>query len=153
MGGQGQDALATGEHGQATREPQGPDAVGTGRILWEFGEAAPDCSTPLFYDGRLYVFDGLKRKTITCLEPRTGRVFWQGKVGGRSRWWSSPTAADGRIYLISEAGEIIVFQAGGDEFKVLLETQIKEPPIQSSIAIAAGHLFIRTAEHLYCIGK
>jgi outer membrane protein assembly factor BamB len=151
--GQGQDALAPGQRGQEARDPQGRDAPGTGRILWEFGAAAPDCSTPLFYDGRLYVFDGLKRKTVTCLEPQTGRTFWQGKLGGRGSWWSSPTAADGRIYLISEAGEIVVFQAGGDEFKILLETQIKEPPIQSSIAIAAGHLFIRTAERLYCIGK
>ena len=46
-----------------------------------------------------------------------------------------------------------MLQAGGDEFKVLFETQIKEPPIQSSIAIAGGHLFIRTAENLYCIGR
>jgi outer membrane protein assembly factor BamB len=123
------------------------------RILWEFAEAAPDCSTPLFYDDRLYVFDGLKRKTITCLDPKTGRTFWQGKLSGRSLWWSSFTAADGKLYCISESGEIVVLQAGGDEFKVLFEMKIEEPPIQSSIAIAGGHLFIRTAANLYCIGK
>ncbi len=144
-GEQGRDALAT--------KRQGQDALATGRILWEFAEAAPDCSTPLFYDGRLYVFDGLKRKTVTCLDPKTGKTFWQGKLSGRNQWWSSPTAADGRLYVISESGEIVVLQAGGNEFKVLFETQIKEPPIQSSIAIAGGHLFIRTAENLYCIGK
>jgi len=123
------------------------------KILWEFDDAAPDCSTPLYYDGRLYVFDGLRRKTVTCLDPKTGRTFWQGRVGGRSPWWSSPTAADGKLYLISEAGEIVVLQAGGDEFKVLFHTQIAEPDIQSSIAISGGRLFIRTARNLYCIGK
>jgi outer membrane protein assembly factor BamB len=123
------------------------------RILWEFAEAAPDCSTPLFYDGRLYVFDGLKRKIVTCLDPKTGKTFWQGKLSARSQWWSSPTAADGKIYLISENGDIVVLQAGGTEFKVLFEMQIREPTIQSSIPIAGGHLFIRTAENLYCIGK
>jgi outer membrane protein assembly factor BamB len=123
------------------------------RILWEFAEAAPDCSTPLFYDGRLYVFDGLKRKIITCLDPKTGTTFWQGKLQVRSQWWSSPTAADGKIYIISENGEIVVLQAGGTEFKVLFEMQIREPIIQSSIPIAGGHLFLRTAENLYCIGK
>ena len=154
-GEQGQDALATGEQGQdalATGE-QGRDALATGRIVWEFDEAAPDCGTPLFYDGRLYVFDGLKRKTVTCLDPRTGRTFWQGKLAGRSTWWSSLTAAGGRLYCISEAGEIVVFQAGGDGFKVLFETKIEEPPIQASIAISNGRLFIRTAQNLYCIGK
>ncbi len=142
---QGRDALAT--------EEQGQDALATGRILWQFDEAAPDCSTPLFYDGRLYVFDGLRRKTVTCLDPKTGTTFWQGRVGGRSPWWSSPTAAGGKIYLLSEAGEVVVLRAGGDEFKVLFETQIAEPAIQSSIAIANGRLFIRTAENLYCIGE
>jgi outer membrane protein assembly factor BamB len=141
----GQDALATGRQGQ--------DALATGRVLWEFGAAAPDCSTPLFYDGRLYVFDGLKRKVVTCLDPKTGQTIWQGKLNARSQWWSSPTAADGKIYIISENGEIVVLQAGGTEFKVLSEMQIREPVIQSSIPIAGGHLFVRTAANLYCIGK
>ena len=130
-----------------------PTGGGAARIVWEFAEAAPDCSTPLFYEGRLYVFDGLKRKTVTCLDPKTGKTFWQGKLSARSQWWSSLTAADGKLYVISENGEVVVLQAGGDEFKVLFEMQIKEPLIQSSIPIAGGHLFIRTAENLYCIGK
>jgi outer membrane protein assembly factor BamB len=126
---------------------------GEARIVWEFDQAAPDCSTPLFYEGRLYAFDGLRRKTITCLDPKTGKTFWQGRVGGRAPWWSSPTAADGKLYAISEAGEVVVLQAGGDEFKVLFETQIAEPDIQSSIPISGGRLFVRTAQNLYCIGK
>jgi outer membrane protein assembly factor BamB len=130
-----------------------PTQGGAARILWEFAAAAPDCSTPLFYDGRLYVFDGLKRKVISCLDPKTGKTFWQGKLNVRSQWWSSPTAADGKLYVLSENGEVVVLQAGGDEFKVLFEMEIREPLIQSSIPIAGGHLFIRTAENLYCIGK
>ncbi|MEN6427936.1 MAG: PQQ-binding-like beta-propeller repeat protein [Phycisphaerales bacterium] len=125
----------------------------TGKILWEFDEAAPDCSTPLYYDGRLYIFDGLRRKTVTCLDPRTGKTFWQGRIGGRAPWWSSPTAAGGKLYIISEAGEVVVLPAGGDEFKILFQTQIAEPDIQSSIAISGGRLFIRTAQNLYCVGK
>lgn len=116
-------------------------------------EAAPDCSTPLFYKGRLYVFDGLKRKTMTCLDPKTGRMFWQGRVPGSGPWWSSPSGADGKIFLISEAGHIVVLQAGDDEFKILFETQIKEPDIQASIVVSGGRLFIRTVRNLYCIGK
>jgi outer membrane protein assembly factor BamB len=125
----------------------------SGRIVWQSADIASDCCTPLFYEGRLYVLDGLGKKTVTCLEPKTGRVDWQGKVTGRETWWSSLTAAEGRLYCISETGQIAVIQAGGDAFKVLMETQIKEPPIRSSIAIAEGHLFVRTAENLYCIGK
>jgi outer membrane protein assembly factor BamB len=127
---------------------------GQGRILWEFDEAAPDCSTPLFYQGRLYVFDGLRRgRVVTCLDPKTGQQFWQGGLGGRSPWWASLTAGDGKLYCISETGETVVLRAGGDEFEVLSRAQRGEGEIQSSIAIAKGHLFLRTAENLYCIGK
>jgi outer membrane protein assembly factor BamB len=124
-----------------------------GRILWEFDEAAPDCSTPLFYDGRLYVLDGLKRKVVTCFEPRTGKQFWQGRMPGSRPWWASLTAGDGKLYCIDEDGHVVVLQAGGSEFKILFETTIDEPDIQSSIAIADNRLFLRTAENLYCITR
>ncbi len=133
-------------------EPPGADGCG-GRMLWEFDEAAPDCSTPLFYQGRLYVFDGLSGgKVVTSLDPKTGTKFWQGKLGGGS-WWASLTAADGKLYCISEAGVAVVLRAGGDKFEVLARAEMGGGPTQASIAIANGHLFIRTAGSLYCVGK
>jgi hypothetical protein len=47
----------------------------------------------------------------------------------------------------------VVLDADGDEFKIIFQTTIDERPIQASIAIANGRLFIRTAQNLYCIGK
>ncbi len=132
-----------------------PPAGGTeGRLVWEWDEAAPDCSTPLFYEGRLYVLDGLRRgKVVTCLDPQTGRKLWQGELGGRSPWWASLTAGDGKLYCISETGEVVVLRAGGDKCEVLFETNVGGGPTQASISIANGHLFIRTADNLYCIGQ
>ncbi len=124
------------------------------RIVWEFDGPAPDCTTPLYYQGRLYVLDGIRNgKIVTCLDPKTARQFWQGKIGGRGPWRASLTGADGKLYCINETGEIVVLAAGGDEFKILFETKMDETPIQSSISVADGHLFIRTARNLYCIGK
>ena len=124
------------------------------RIVWEFEGPAPDCTTPLYYQDRLYVLDGIRNgKIVTCLDPKTARQFWQGKIGGRGPWRASLTGADGKLYCINETGEIVVLAAGGDEFKILFETKTDETPIQSSISVADGHLFIRTAQNLYCIGK
>ena len=124
------------------------------RIVWEFDGPAPDCTTPLYYQDRLYVLDGIRSgKVITCLDPKTARQFWQGKIGGRGPWRASLTGADGKLYCINETGEIVVLAAGGDEFKILFETKTDETPIQSSISVADGHLFVRTAQNLYCIGK
>jgi len=99
------------------------------RIVWEFDSPVPDCSTPLFYNGRLYILDGIKHgKVVTCLDPKTGRPFWQGKIGGRGPWRASLTGADGKLYCINETGEIVVLAAGGDEFKILFETKTDETP-------------------------
>ena len=133
---------------------QPPAGEKQAEILWDFDYAAPDASTPLFYKDRLYVLDGVTRgKVVTCFEPKTGRQFWQGKLGGRGPWRASLTAGDGKMYCICESGEVVVLKAGGERFEVLFETKYDEGPIQSSIAIANGRLFIRTAENLYCIGK
>ena len=124
------------------------------RIVWEFDDAAPDCSTPCFYRDRLYVLDGMKHgKVVTCLDPGTGRTLWRGKIGGRGPWRASLTAADGKLYCINETGEVVVLKAEGEDFEILFETKIDEPRIQSSIAIAEGRLYLRTAENLYCIAK
>lgn len=135
-------------------KPPGPGGNSRAEIVWEFNGPSPDCSTPLFYKGRLYVLQGKRRpKVVTCIEPKTGRKIWQGDLGGRGPWRASLTGGDGKLYCINETGEIVVLAADGDEFKVLFETKTDETPIQSSIAIADGHLFIRTAQNLYCIGK
>ncbi len=120
-------------------------------VAWQFDEYATDCVTPLYYNNRLYVFDG-DRQVMTCLEPATGKKLWQGNMGVREIFRSSPTAADGKIYCISEPGTVFVLEAG-DEFKILSTIKMSEEPCRSSIAIASGQLFIRTAENLYCIGK
>ena len=133
---------------------QPPGERGPARIVWEFDDAAPDCSTPCFYRDRLYVLDGMRHgKVVTCLDPKTGRTFWQGKIGGRGPWRASLTAGDGKLYCINETGEVVVLRAGDERFEILFETKIDEPRIQSSIAIADGRLFVRTARNLYCIAK
>ncbi|MFC1633537.1 PQQ-binding-like beta-propeller repeat protein [Planctomycetota bacterium] len=135
-------------------EPAGPDNPSKASIIWEFDGPSPDCSTPLYYQGRLYVLQGNKNpKIVTCLEPKTGRQIWQGEIGGRGPWRASLTGADDKLYCINETGEIVVLAAGGNQFKIIFETKTDETPIQSSIPVANGHLFIRTAKNLYCIGK
>ncbi len=126
----------------------------SGRIVWEFDGPSPDASTPLYYQKRLYVLNGVRYgKVVTCLEPKTGRQIWQGTIGGRGPWRASLTGADDKLYCINETGEIVVLAAGADEFKIIFQTKFEEAPIQSAIAVADGRLFIRTARNLYCIGK
>ncbi|UCG47491.1 MAG: PQQ-binding-like beta-propeller repeat protein [Phycisphaerales bacterium] len=134
-------------------KPPDVDKGAKGRFAWEFDGPSPDASTPLFYRGRLYVLDGITYgKVVTCFEPKSGNQIWQGKIGGRGPWRASLTGADGKLYCINETGEIVILGTG-DQFKIIFESRIDEGPIQSSIAVANGRLFIRTARNLYCIGR
>ena len=120
-------------------------------IAWRFNEFPSDCTTPLVYQKRLFVLDG-DRQMMTCLDLQTGRKIWQGNLEVREIFRGSPTGADGKIYCLSENGTVVVLDAG-NEFKVLSTIHMGEAPVRSSIAVAHGELFIRTAQNLYCVGK
>ncbi len=120
-------------------------------LAWQLKEHTSDCVTPLAYDHRLYVLDG-DHQVITCLAPKTGEKRWQGNLGVEEIFRASPTGADGKIYCLSEKGTAVVLQAG-PEFKILSTIPMGEGPVRSSIAVSRGQLFIRTAKHLYCVGK
>ncbi|MBN2589934.1 MAG: PQQ-binding-like beta-propeller repeat protein [Sedimentisphaerales bacterium] len=122
-------------------------------IAWKFEGPAPDCSTPLFYKGNVYVLADRTRGVLTCLDAKTGKQKWQGELGGGDPWWASISGADDKLYCISESAEAVVLAAGGDEFKVISRIEMQDDPVQGSITIADGCLFIHTASKLYCITK
>ena len=76
---------------------------------------------------------------------------------GKSVFQASPTAADGKIYVMNFDADVFVIQAGGTEFKLLHQASLKDAGDdtrhRSSIAISQGNLFVRTGTKLFCLGK
>ena len=120
-------------------------------VAWTFDGRTSDSATPLLYEGNLYVLDS-DAKVMTCLDPKTGREKWQGSLGVKSVMRASPTGADGRVWCLSSDGDVVVL-AAGDQFKILAKVALGDGPTFSSIAVAGGHVFVRTAHRLYCFGK
>ncbi|OPZ03617.1 MAG: Outer membrane protein assembly factor BamB [candidate division BRC1 bacterium ADurb.BinA364] len=118
--------------------------------LWVYGGAVPDVVAPLHYRGRLYVMHGVQGK-LACLEPETGKEIWQQDLGVKNKFYASPSAADGRLYLINIDGEAITIEAG-DEYKELCRVSLGGRAVTGSIAIADNKLFIRGDDRLLCIG-
>jgi outer membrane protein assembly factor BamB len=113
-----------------------------------------DVSTPLFYKNRFFVLNS-DRKVLSCLEPVSGHVLWTGSLGSSSKLEASPTGADNKIYLINHRGDVFI-TGTGDQFELLRTIPMGEDDdanIRSTIAVSDGHLFIRTATKLYCIGS
>jgi outer membrane protein assembly factor BamB len=115
-------------------------------------ELSSDVPTPLVYEGKFYVLNGTKKK-LFCVEP-SGKIVWSGDLKGKGIFQASPTASDGKIYVMNFAGEVFV-QAGGNRFNLLHMAAMAEDEntLRASIPISQGQLFIRTAKNLFCVGK
>jgi outer membrane protein assembly factor BamB len=145
--------FASGPKGQpvvALRDGGQGDVTATHKV-WEFRDAPTDWATPLVYGGHLFVLDGGK-KVLSKLDPKSGKALWSGKLEVPDVIWGSPTAADGKIYLLSEGGTLFVCSAG-DEFKVLSKLSFDEGTSRSSVALANDRLFVRTGSQLHCFGS
>lgn len=126
----------------------GKGDVTTTHKVWEFSEAPTDWATPLLYSGKLFVLDG-GRRILSRVDPKTGKTVWTGKLDVPDPIWSSPTGADGKIYLVSEKGTVLVMEAGND-FKVLHRLDLDESPTRSTIVPVSNGILVRTARNLYC---
>ena len=114
---------------------------------WRYsGKYAPDCSTPVAYDGRLYMVND--RGIGSCLDLKSGKTLWEERLF-RADVKGSIVAADGAIYVSNVDGECKVL-AAGDKLKVLSTNKLEGTTL-STPAIADGRIYIRTRHHLYAI--
>jgi outer membrane protein assembly factor BamB len=126
-------------------------------VAWNSHDQRPVTSevpTPAVYDGDLFVVSD-SRKSLTRLDPRTGRVKWTMRTPGLAKYEASPLAGDGRIYLINFAGEVVVVRAADGHVlhEVTMDHPAENEMVRASIIAAYGQLFIRTTRRLYCVGS
>src|SRR5262245_61961302 len=130
--------LKAGGRGDVTRS----------HLLWSFGNG-PDVPTPVTDGTYLYVIND--RGIMWCLDPRTGKEIYGRQRLPPATYSGSPVLADGKIYVTNEDGVTAVVKAG-PTFQLLASNDFNDYTL-SSPAISDGQIFIRTAKHLYCIGK
>ncbi len=116
--------------------------------LWSFLNG-PDVPTPVT-DGK-YLYSINDRGIVYCLDALTGAEVYRGKRLKPAIYSASPVLADGRIYITSEEGLTSVFKTG-PAFEILAENPLNDYTL-SSPAISDGQIFLRTAGHLWCIGR
>ena len=108
-------------------------------------------ASPLIYQSRLYVLQE-EQHAMVCFEPKTGRVLWSHALPVKARFQASPMGADGKIYLYSMEGDVVVL-AAGDEYRELACNHFDGSTSRSVIVAAGGRLFVREPKALYCVGK
>jgi len=123
----------------------GQGDVTNSHVQWKLSKGAPRYSSPILAEGLLYA--GNEQGVITCIEPETGDVVWQKRLGGL--FMPSPIYADGKLYFFTEGGEGHVIKPGR-EFNSLATNKL-EAEFMASPAIAGKSLILRSKNAVYCI--
>ena len=125
-----------------------PKGEGKPEKLWNYRMNISEISSPLVHDGVFYmVKDGI----LTSLDAKTGELLKRGRIGESSpKVYASLVAADGKIYIGTLKGTMVVLSAGG-EWETLASVDLDDE-IWASPAIADGHLYVRTRGKLYSFG-
>ena len=119
-------------------------------LAWQAERGSPYTSTPIMYDGILYVCTD--NGILSAYDPSTGQRIYQQRVGsGGSGFSASPVAAAGRLYLASEDGDVFVVKAGR-VFELLATNRMGEV-LMATPAIAGNMLIVRTQTQLVGIGS
>jgi outer membrane protein assembly factor BamB len=125
-----------------------PGEKSNAHVAWHRTDAGPHFASAVVHDGLLYVYpphDGVLR----CFDAATGEDVYQKRLPGAADFKSSPWVHDGKVFNVDDNGATFVVKAG-KEFRLLGKNDLNEL-CWSSPAPARGALFLRTAEHLYCI--
>ena len=112
--------------------------------LWNYQKNVPYIPTLLVHSGVVFVVrDGV----LTTLDAESGDVLKRDRLGeGVAKIYASPVLADGKLFVASVKGKVLVVSAEAD-WKLLAESDLGEE-IYSSPAIAQGHLYVRTRDRL-----
>ena len=89
-----------------------------------------------------------------CFELNSGKTIWTERLpstGGSGACWASPVLAGNRLYVANRNGDVFMLKAA-PSFELLAVNSIGGEPMSASLAVADGHIFIRTNKHLWCIG-
>ena len=131
-------AVRTGASGDVTKS----------HVMWREARSVSEVPSPLFSNGRVYMVTN--GGVVTCLDAQSGKLLYRGRLGAGGSYFSSPVAADGKIYFSSADGVVVAIK-DADKLEVLAKNDLGEP-IFATPAILGGILYTRTASHLYAFG-
>ncbi|HEY7512241.1 MAG TPA: PQQ-binding-like beta-propeller repeat protein [Vicinamibacteria bacterium] len=124
------------------------DATASAFVAWSSKRGGPYMPTPIVYGDHLYTL--LNNGVLSAYVARTGDRVYQERVAGKGGAFSaSPVAADGKLYLAGEDGEVFVLTASARP--ELLSTNPMGEVLMATPAISDGLLIVRGLKHLFAI--
>jgi outer membrane protein assembly factor BamB len=127
------------------------DATSSEHIAWSVPKGGGYMCTPLVYRGHTYIvtYNGV----LSAYDAVTGERKYQQRLleNTSSAFTSSPVANDGRVYIASEDGQMIVLKAGPTFERVASNDM--GASILATPAISEGRLIVRTQGEIMAVGN
>ena len=118
-------------------------------VAWSRTGRGSYMPTPLVYDGILYVL--ANNGVLDAYDVKSGVEIYRERLTHLGSGFSaSPVAADGRIYLTNEDGEILV-AAAGRAFRHIATNTIGEL-LMATPALSEGVMYVRSSSSLLAVG-
>jgi len=140
-------AVRPGARGDVTLSP---GATANTFVAWSKTGRGSYMPTPLAYRGLLYVL--ANNGVFDSYDISTGKEIYRQRlplVG--SGYSASPVAADGKIYLSNEDGEMLVIEAGAT-FKHVATNSMGET-LMATPALSQSVMYVRGSRTLFAIGR
>jgi outer membrane protein assembly factor BamB len=114
-------------------------------IAWRSSKGSPYTPTPIIYGDLFYTC--ADNGVFSAYNAKTGELVYQERIP--SSFSASPIAADGKLYLASQDGDVYVVRAG-PKFELLATNSMGEP-LMATPAISGNNLIIRSERYIYSV--
>ncbi len=127
------------------------DLTGSDAIVWSHTRGVPYTASPVLYDNKLYVVTD--NGMMSAFNATTGEPYYaQTRLPKAYNLKASPIGANGKLYLATEDGDVVVLKMG-EKFEVIATNHLADQIFIATPAIAAGELFLRGQNTLFCISE
>ena len=116
-------------------------------IAWSSSNGSPYTPTPIIYGDLFYAL--ADNGVLSAYDAKTGERIYQQRLP--TSFSASPVAADGKLYLASEDGDVFVVKAGR-QYELLARNTMAQP-LMATPAIAPGMLIVRGENTIYALGE
>ena len=141
--------MADGKNSAFAVKPGGTGDVTKTHVLWTKTKGLPYIASAIAYRGQVVmVKDG---GLVTAYDAKSGKeVYVQEREAAGGRYYASPVAANGHIYVTTlEDGTFTVLKAGADRADVVAKNPKLGEKVAATPAIADDTLYVRGEKHLY----
>jgi len=116
---------------------------------WKITAHSSDCPSLLLSENRLFYVSG-NTGAFSCSNADDGSAFFPTqRLKGISGIYSSPVAADGKVFITGRSGKSVVIK-DQEEFEMVAQNDVGEP-VDATMALVGNQIFIRGKNHLFCI--